>query len=706
MADIQSSFKVKVSAEGAQGAQQALDKLNAAVGQSTAKQQVALTGTVKSMARMSRLADELIGKFGRLDGLMRSMGRSGRGMSGMGGGVVADGTRAFSGTVSTTSGGGESHTETHKRHRQAASGAIPSAAEAAVDNRFLYRPKTSGVLPLGIGVGVGQGISGTQAAFLGANVQHRYITPTAPKPRNWGAFGHGLMQGIMPGTLGFIQRGPGAMMQGAGMMAGNVASSLMTMPFMGAAGLGGAAGALGSLVSAPLSRYMGNAGQAIGFERQQMENAPLLGGYGGFDANPAESPAMRADAMRYARSQAAAATRRGAGSGTFAGMFGSPAAGAVSPSAYLDEGMRRARSRTQNAAVTQAGAMGSSLMGADLGASQQFAAQLAASGAGTARAAGAGFIGTAMAARTAMGISPETSGAFALGSRSNAVTGGGNATQTLLDVIQQTRDLGLEGSDAQQYLQQMAEGIRQFQQSGMPLQKDSIYGITRGLTGVGGMTTMQAQRAAFAMQGRGQSLYDSGPQSSMDLAILQRGGFKGGIDSLLGTERKLAGDSGAYAQSFMDVLPDLTRSNSRETRIHSVYQALKEAGISSDIRVAEALEQQMGQNGGKVPQQFAAALASGRSGGGSLTAEGLQGQAAAMVPQSARATAAMSNQSLAMGSGASAVAIEMDATANDAAQVMSRFAGLLMRLARTAHQATNMVTGNDDGMAPGMAPVN
>ena len=684
MADMQSSFRVKVTAEGAQSAQQAIDKLNQATGQSAQKQQAALSGVIKGMARMGRLADDLIGKFQRLESSMRSMSRHAR--SAAGSGRVADGTRAFGGTVPTTT-GDDRIDEVHARHRDAVnrSTAAPAARAAAAAASPVARS-----MPMTM----------PQASAA--------PSPYAPAPqRGLGPFAHGLLQAMLPGPLGFIQRGPGAMMQGAGLVAGNVASSLMTMPFTGSGGLGGAAGALGSLVSAPLSRYMGNAGNAMGFERQQMQMAPLLGGYGSFDANPAETSGMRAEAARYAQGQAAAANRRGAGTGLFAGMFGSQGPGGVSAGDFAGEGMRRARQRALMAGVGAAGEMGSRLMGADLGASQQFASQIAASGGGTAQMAGSGFIGAAMAARTTMGISPETAGAFALGGRTNAVrgTGAGDPTKMLMDVIQQTRDLGLQGSDAQQYLQQMAEGIRQFQQSGMPLEKDSIYGITRGLTGFGGMGAMQAQRAAFNLQGRGQDLYDSGPQSSMDLAILQAGGFKGGIDSLLGTERGFAKDSGKYASAFMDVLPSLTRSDSKETRISSIYKALKKAGISSDLGVAEAVEQQMQQNGGKLPAQFAKSLAAGRSGGGNLTAADLQTEAAGMVPSSAKAAAALSNQGVAMGAGASAVSLELDAAANDAAQVMSRFSGLLLKMARAAHGASDYVNGGDS-MAPAIQPVN
>lgn len=682
MADMQSSFRVKVTAEGAQSAQQAIDKLNQATGQSAQKQQQALSGVIKGMARMGRLADDLIGKFQRLESSMRSMSRHAR--SAAGSGRVADGTRAFGGTVPTTT-GDDRIDEVHARHREAvdrstaAPAARAAAAAAAPASRTMPMPMPQ------------------PAAASYAPQQQRGMGP----------FAHGLLQSMLPGPLGFIQRGPGAMMQGAGLMAGNVASSLMTMPFMGASGLASAAGGLGSLVSAPLSRYMGNAGAAMGFERQQMQMAPLLGGYGSFDANPSETPGMRAEAARYASGQAAAANRRGAGTGMFAGMFGSQAPGGVSAGDYVGEGMARARQRARMAGVGAAGAMGQNLMGADIGASQQFASQIAASGGGTAQMAGPGFIAAAMAARTTMGISPETSGAFALGGRTNAVrgTGAGDSTKMLMDVIQQTRDLGLQGADAQQYLQQLAEGIRQFQQSGMPLEKDSIYGITRGLTGFGGMGAMQAQQAAFNMQGKGKGLYDAGPQSSMDLAILQRGGFKGGIDSLLGTERKFASDSGSYAQAFMETLPSLTKSDSKETRIRSIYQALKDGGISGDIRVAEAVEQQMQQNGGKLPAQFAKSLAAGRSGGGTLTAADLQTEAAGMVPSSSKAAAALSNQGVAMGAGASAVSLELDAAANQAAAVMSRFGGLLLKMAQAAHGASDYVSGADS-MAPSMQPVN
>lgn len=150
-------------------------------------------------------------------------------------------------------------------------------------------------------------------------------------------------------------------------------------------------------------------------------------------------------------------------------------------------------------------------------------------GGGIGEAQRQGMVKAGFAAQTAYGIGPEVSGAFLQAGRRGGVVGAeGRGGEAMVDAIGQGLSLGLEGSELQDYMAQMANDIASWKQTGLPINTKSIQQMSAAVagTGLGGI------RGAAIGQGlaqAGQRLAGAGVQDTVDLLMLQTmGGFKGG----------------------------------------------------------------------------------------------------------------------------------------------------------------------------------
>lgn len=144
-----------------------------------------------------------------------------------------------------------------------------------------------------------------------------------------------------------------------------------------------------------------------------------------------------------------------------------------------------------------------------------------------------GMLSGMMAAKRTYGVDEGTSGAFLRAGRRGGLAGleagtergGGEA---LAGTIGDAMKLGLEGSEINEYLKITAEGIQQFQQTGIPFPKDAFSGMGDELAKMG----VSGPRGTHVVRGltqAAQALSTRGPQNAAELMMMQTmGGYQGG----------------------------------------------------------------------------------------------------------------------------------------------------------------------------------
>lgn len=342
----------------------------------------------------------------------------------------------------------------------------------------------------------------------------------------------GLVQGAVPGGQ-FIQRGPGMRRQMIGMGIGGalrgMAGGMAATPFAGAQGISQALGAIpvvGGALAAPFQMAAGFGQMARGFQTQRAEAAPFLSG----------AFARRRALQRRVGAQAAA-------EGTIDDViarerasliFGSGGLEAAEEAGFTMPGVRRGRGGPGGRARRRLAAESPGAIGLRMGMSEidmlQFMSGIGgvAGGTGEELMGPGGFLPTAAAARRRYGVQAPVAGAFLRGQRMGAVAGGGTGAENLTSAIADAMAMGLEGADINMYLQQIAAGIQQFEQTGIPIARGAIaeFGMSVARTGIGGV---RAANIARGFVGAAQGLSQRGPQSAADLMMLQTmGGFEGG----------------------------------------------------------------------------------------------------------------------------------------------------------------------------------
>ena len=193
----------------------------------------------------------------------------------------------------------------------------------------------------------------------------------------------------------------------------------------------------------------------------------------------------------------------------------------------LAEGARR---RIPTSPYSTIGTLGMELMGVAQPEAAQMAGMLTKTGGGGFREAQRqGFLSQAFAARTLFGIDPTTSGAFLQAGRRGGMVGArGEGGKALRDALSEGLKLGLEGSELNMWMQQTAQGIQQWQQTGIEINPQSISAMAKDI-GESGIAATRATAIARGFTGGLQQIGTRGAQSGLDLAMLQIfGGFQGG----------------------------------------------------------------------------------------------------------------------------------------------------------------------------------
>lgn len=161
--------------------------------------------------------------------------------------------------------------------------------------------------------------------------------------------------------------------------------------------------------------------------------------------------------------------------------------------------------------------------------------------------------GAAIAAQALFGVEAPVTGAFARMGRLGAAGGlpgaQGAGSRMMTSAIADAMRMGLEGSEITTYLQQMAAGITQWEQTGIPIATDAMgeFGRAMSEAGFGGV---RGAAVGGGFVRAAQALSTRGPQSAGELMMLQTmGGFRGGgagafEEAQIRLERLRSGEAG------------------------------------------------------------------------------------------------------------------------------------------------------------------
>lgn len=237
----------------------------------------------------------------------------------------------------------------------------------------------------------------------------------------------------------------------------------------------------------------------------------------------------------------------------------------------------------------------------------QFINQIAsASGSGIESATGA-FGSLALASQTALGVNGSVSAQFLRGAEFGFGGAGSSGTQGLVDAIKDAVSLGLQGSDLQNYVAQMAGDIRNFEVNGLPLARDTItdFAKTIAATGIAG-GTRRGNNVGRGLLGGIRRVGQTGPQSAGDvLALRELGGFKGGsFEDMFGALSRM--EQGQFDEDQLQgYLSKLTNLGGRRAP-QVVYSELNRMG--GQITREDAMRMVQGIQGGELSDEHRTTL--------------------------------------------------------------------------------------------------
>lgn len=297
-----------------------------------------------------------------------------------------------------------------------------------------------------------------------------------------GSFSQGMLQGLIPAAA-YLKRGPGMAAQAAGAALGSSGRQIIggaaSTPFTGAAGMSQMMAGIpfiGGLMAGKMQAAMGLAGPAMGFQQARLERAPTV--MGGAIATASGQSLIPTNTERFKRDLYAPMKRR--------------------------YGYSRAEMEEMGGALTQS------------------------AGHGMATTEVREIMPVAAAAQRAYGVGPEVSGKFAQAAITGGIVGGPAGKEGLLSSLSDAVSLGLEGSDLQDYLRQIAGGFDEWKTTGIALNSKTLGEMSKDFSALG-MAGVRAANMAMGMQQAGKTLAEGGPTTPEQLMLLKTAyGFKGG----------------------------------------------------------------------------------------------------------------------------------------------------------------------------------
>lgn len=205
-----------------------------------------------------------------------------------------------------------------------------------------------------------------------------------------------------------------------------------------------------------------------------------------------------------------------------------------------------------------------------------------------------GMLETSFAAQSKYGIGADVSGAYLGAGR---VGRGGlvganetNQAEAMTSAIQDGLMMGLEGSELQDYMAQMAQGINAWKTTGIPINQGSIGRLGQAITD---QTTLGGLRGSTIGRGlatAAQGVSETGVQDAIDLQMLQTmGGFKGGsLEDYEAAQVKLeemGGPEGWGPEQMKEMVAKLTGAGGGGA---SGRQVLRKAFARKGIKMSQA----------------------------------------------------------------------------------------------------------------------
>jgi len=237
----------------------------------------------------------------------------------------------------------------------------------------------------------------------------------------------------------------------------------------------------------------------------------------------------------------------------------------------------------------------------------RFASEVARSRGGTIGAMGAGGGTQAALAASVLGIDAGTSGRVLRGVEIGAM-GGGSEGDVLARTIGRAMALGLEGSEIAEDIARTAQGIEQFERTGLPIAEGARTDIARALIGTGMAAPVAAGRAAAFTSSIQSRAMQGLPTGATDFASLVKlGGYSGGgteeaIEALFNMQRRGGTPEGMMelARTFAGAGP----TNSPLGRAFGIQQGFLRQGMSLGPDEAQAFD--LASRGEALPPALAA----------------------------------------------------------------------------------------------------
>lgn len=276
-----------------------------------------------------------------------------------------------------------------------------------------------------------------------------------------------------------------------------------------------------------------------------------------------------------------------------------------------------------------------------------------------------GMIPAAFGAMRAYGVGFDTAGQFlGAGRRGGLVGAQGASGQALVSTVGDALRMGLEGSEVATYVDQIAQGIQRWRQTGIPVNRESILGLSKAmaLTGLG---AIRGGAAAQGLVGRAQELSRRGPQSAEEVLLLQELGWRPGTGAAGYERAQMAIESGEALK------PDLVQrllgrvmgegAGAMATPEQQAQARVRGRSLLQSLGVEVSAEEMMGMASqlgvGKMPPELAARLEQTqqemrrgrREARGVQTPEEMAAMAERLTPGEMRRKAAMTDKEIALG---------------------------------------------------------
>lgn len=469
----------------------------------------------------------------------------------------------------------------------------PSAPRSPATPRSYQSSRNLGpTLPPGWNVNRNTGISGPRP-------------PATQRPS--GNFFRGVLQGAGFGEFYPQTSRKGMLAQAGGRMVGGMAAGIGSMPFNGVTGLQQAVSAIpgGGVIAGALSAGQAATGDALAYQQSLLPLAPYLGRSGVSKFGAASRIADAARARQRLRMPTSSSPIAMEAMGDLMGTTTSetsPSLGGIvtqhrsdrrrdSLNSEVERVINQIGTSAFNKANPLAGLAGIGLSQGGLNATEtnKFVQGLAGRGGGF---PGNGFTSAALSAQTSFGVGTGTSGAFLQASRRGGITGGGNATESMINAMKAAFTAGLDQSEVHEFLENIADRQEQSFKTGINANAASL-GTLQGTVAQTGLGVMRGQFIGNQLLNHAQGISQNGPQSAADMLMLQKfGGFKGGsLEDLFGSMGNMEDLNGLKPEQFLDFVKTINSGSGGGTggkfSIKNVFRKMGAPVTNSEVELLQ-----------------------------------------------------------------------------------------------------------------------